>query len=58
MNFGPDSSVKGNKNQWLAGRSASGGVISVPLEARYIKTAETIKPGAMSALSTITFSYQ
>ncbi|MHA7680304.1 fimbrial protein [Cupriavidus sp. PET2-C1] len=59
LNFGPDSSAKGNKNQWLVGTSAaSGSVISVPFEARYIKTEETIKPGAMSALSTITFSYQ
>ncbi len=59
LNFGPDSSAKGNKNQWLVGTSAaSGSVISVPFEARYIKTEETIKPGTMSALSTITFSYQ
>ncbi|MBB1631109.1 hypothetical protein A9975_09530 [Cupriavidus sp. UME77] len=59
LNFGPDSAAKGNTNQWLVGTSAaSGSVISVPFEARYIKTAETIKPGAMSALSTITFSYQ
>ncbi|WP_160172267.1 fimbrial protein [Cupriavidus sp. SK-3] len=59
LNFGPDSAAKGNTNQWLVAKSAaSGGVISVPFEARYIKTAETIKPGAMSALSTITFSYQ
>ncbi|MDF3885132.1 fimbrial protein [Cupriavidus basilensis] len=59
LNFGPDSSAKGNKNQWLVAKSeASGSVISVPFEARYIKTAETIKPGVMSALSTITFSYQ
>ena len=59
LNFGPDSAAKGNKNQWLVGTSvASGSVISVPFEARYIKTEETIKPGAMSALSTITFSYQ
>ncbi|WP_174428770.1 fimbrial protein [Cupriavidus basilensis] len=59
LNFGPDSSAKGNMNQWLVGKSvASGSVVSVPFEARYIKTAETIKPGAVSALSTITFSYQ
>ncbi|WP_458763796.1 fimbrial protein [Cupriavidus basilensis] len=59
LNFGPDSAAKGNKNQWLVGTSAaSGSVISVPFEARYIKTEETIKPGTMSALSTITFSYQ
>lgn len=59
LNFGPDSSAKGNTNQWLVGKSGtSASVIKVPFEARYIKTEETIKPGTVSALSTITFSYQ
>lgn len=59
LNFGPDSSAKGNTNQWLVGKSGtSASVIKVPFEARYIKTEETIKPGTVSARSTITFSYQ
>ena len=59
LSFGPDSSAKGNTNQWTVGKSSAANTkISVPLEARYVKVAETIKPGSVSALSTITFSYQ
>ncbi|WP_175860624.1 fimbrial protein [Burkholderia cepacia] len=59
LGFGPDSSAKGNTNQWMVGKSSAANTkISVPFEARYVKVAETIKPGSVSALSTITFSYQ
>ncbi|AOJ34072.1 hypothetical protein WJ16_20895 [Burkholderia metallica] len=59
LKFGPDSSGKGNTNQWLVGKSSAANTkISVPFEARYVKVAEKIKPGTVSALSTITFSYQ
>ncbi|NTY34970.1 fimbrial protein [Burkholderia diffusa] len=59
LSFGPDSSAKGNTNQWMVGKSSTANTqISVPFEARYVKVAETIKPGSVSALSTITFSYQ
>ncbi|EDT06410.1 fimbrial protein [Burkholderia ambifaria] len=59
LSFGPDSSGKGNTNQWLVGKSSAANTkISVPFEARYVKVAEKIKPGSVSALSTITFSYQ
>lgn len=59
LKFGPDSSGKGNTNQWLVGKSnAANSTISVPFEARYVKTAPEIHPGTVSALSTITFSYQ
>ncbi|MBR8068309.1 type 1 fimbrial protein [Burkholderia cenocepacia] len=57
INFGPDSAVKGNKNQWLAGRVTNGS-LSIPLEARYVKTAPTFKPGSLEASATVTFSYQ
>ena len=57
--LGPDSSAKGNTNQWyVGGTSASSGTISVPLTAKYVKTEPTMKPGTVSALGTITFSYQ
>ncbi|MCP3017740.1 fimbrial protein [Cupriavidus basilensis] len=57
--LGPDSSAKGNTNQWyVGGTSASNGTISVPLTAKYVKTEPTMKPGTVSALGTITFSYQ
>ncbi|MCA8003484.1 MULTISPECIES: fimbrial protein [Burkholderia] len=59
LSFGPDSSGKGNTNQWLVGKSSAANTkISVPFEARYVKVAEKIKAGSVSALSTITFSYQ
>lgn len=59
LGLGPDSSAKGNTNQWYVGRSsASGGNFNIPLDAKYVKTEPTIKPGTVSARSTITFSYQ
>lgn len=59
LKFGPDSSAKGNKNQWLVSKSSgANSAISVPFEARYVKTAPEIRTGSVSALSTITFSYQ
>lgn len=59
LGLGPDSSAKGNTNQWyVGGTSASSGTISVPLTAKYVKTEPTMKPGTVSALGTITFSYQ
>ena len=55
----PDSSAKGNTNPWYVGRSAaSGGSLNIPLDATYVKTEPTIKPGTASARSTVTFSYQ
>lgn len=57
--FGPDSSAKGNTNQWFIGNaSASGSTFTVPMVAKYVKTLPVIKPGSVSARSTITFSYQ
>ncbi|WP_282960506.1 fimbrial protein [Burkholderia ambifaria] len=59
MSFGPDSSRKGNINQWMVSKSSTANTqLSVPFEARYVKVAETIKPGSVSARGTITFSYQ
>ncbi|AJG19345.1 hypothetical protein RR42_m1950 [Cupriavidus basilensis] len=57
--LGPDSSAKGNTNQRYVCRSrASGGNVNIPLAAKYVKTEPTIKPGSVSARSTVTFSYQ
>ncbi|MBB1631111.1 hypothetical protein A9975_09540 [Cupriavidus sp. UME77] len=59
LGLGPDSSAKGNTNQWNVGSSsASGGNLNIPLTAKYVKTDPSIKPGTVSARSTITFSYQ
>ena len=57
LHFGPDSAVKGNKNQWLAG-TVTDASLSIPLVARYVKTAETFTPGSLNAGATFTFSYQ
>lgn len=57
LRFGPDSAVKGNKNQWLAGGVTDGG-LSIPLVARYVRTAQTFTPGSLDAGATFTFSYQ
>lgn len=57
LHFGPDSAVKGNKNQWLAG-TVTDASLSIPLVARYVKTAETFTPGSLDAGATFTFSYQ
>lgn len=54
--FGPQSPMAGTINQWFVGTGASNYV--VPMEARYIQTGDTITPGQVDALATITFSYQ
>ncbi|WP_196489224.1 fimbrial protein [Burkholderia territorii] len=59
VRFGPDSSAKGNVNQWYVGESsASGGGVTLPLIAKYVRTAPKITAGTVQARSTITFSYQ
>ncbi|MBR7945627.1 fimbrial protein [Burkholderia cenocepacia] len=58
LGFGPDSSAKGNTNQWLAGQVSNGGTVSIPLVAKYIKTSPTVTPGTVSARASFTFSYQ
>lgn len=54
--FGPDSAVAGNMNQWTAG-TATGGPMTIPLTAQYIKTG-TVNPGTVKGAATFTMSYQ
>ncbi|EEL0142662.1 fimbrial protein [Salmonella enterica subsp. enterica serovar Montevideo] len=56
LSFGPDSSVKGNQNQW---KVSSRGTVSpnVTLKVNYVRTG-AIVAGSVDAISTITFSYQ
>lgn len=54
--FGPDSPIAGTLNQWYVGTGASSYVL--PFEARYVQTEESITPGSVRSLATITFSYQ
>ncbi|CAE6764343.1 hypothetical protein R69927_03841 [Paraburkholderia domus] len=57
VNFGPDSSMAGNTNQWQVG-TATAGTIIIPLTVRYIQTAASVRPGTVSAVATFTMSYQ
>lgn len=56
VNFGPDSAVPGNTNQWPLGASPNG-PLKVPLTARYVRTG-AVSAGTVKALATFTMSYQ
>lgn len=58
ISFGPDSPNQGTVNQWRVGPSGTGGTVSIPLEARYVKNVANVMPGAVEALATFTMSYQ
>ncbi|MGS0895689.1 fimbrial protein [Burkholderia stagnalis] len=58
LGFGPDSSIKGNTNQWLAGTLLGSGNLNIPIVAKYVKTAPKITPGEVKARASFTFSYQ
>ncbi|WP_025373416.1 fimbrial protein [Advenella mimigardefordensis] len=59
--FGPDSSAKGNTNQWQISQGktqlATSSNPSISFQARYVRTG-AMQPGDVRAVSTITFSYQ
>jgi type 1 fimbria pilin len=58
ISFGPDSSVAGNPGQFgVTASPTTGGPVSIPLSARYIRTG-TIQPGTVKGLATFTMSYQ
>ncbi len=57
LNFGPDSSVKGNENQWQLSTGTETSP-SVRLYVKYVNTGEGINPGTVNGISTFTFSYQ
>ncbi|WP_368086691.1 fimbrial protein [Pseudomonas aeruginosa] len=59
LGYGPDSNEPGTINQWSAGTVKQGQVSHViPLQARYIQTAERITSGSVKASATFTLSYQ
>ncbi|MDR3099699.1 MAG: fimbrial protein [Paraburkholderia sp.] len=58
ISFGPESSTKGNPNQWLVGNVDTYNTLLIPLTARYVKTAATVGLGSVSGRALITFSYQ
>lgn len=56
--FGADSAAAGNANQFaVTAGQTGGGVVDVPLTARYIRTG-VIRAGSANAKATITMSYQ
>jgi type 1 fimbria pilin len=58
INFGPDSAASTNPNQFVVVPTpTTGGVVNVPLTARYIRTGP-IRAGAVNAKATFTMSYQ
>lgn len=57
LKFGPDSTQKGNLNQWQLSNGVESNP-SVQLNAHYINTNGAITPGTVEGIATITFSYQ
>lgn len=57
VQYGPSSSAWGAQNQWVAGVTGNGS-FSIPLNARYVQTGQTVTPGSANGLATFTMSYQ
>ncbi|MBS1206266.1 MAG: pilus assembly protein pilin FimA [Proteobacteria bacterium] len=55
--MGPDSSAAGTTNQFFIQSTTAAQTLSLPFQARYIRTGELV-PGSANALASITFSYQ
>lgn len=59
LGYGPDSSAEGNTNQWFGGLVQQGGSgLVIPLWARYVQTAGSVKAGTANGVATFTMSYQ
>lgn len=58
ISYGADSPNKGNQNQWHFSNYRGEINPRIKLKANYIKTENTITPGSVKAVATITFSYQ
>ena len=57
LTLGADSSAAGTAGQFLIQNNVPGGTMSLPFQARYIRTGPLV-PGTANALAGITFSYQ
>ena len=57
VRYGADSTTIGNPNQWLVG-STGNATVQIPLTARYIQTASSIRPGSANGLASFTMSYR
>ncbi|QHM76279.1 F17b-G fimbrial adhesin [Mixta theicola] len=57
LKLGPDSAARGTANQFFIQRTGQAQRLSLPFQARYIRTGE-LTPGSANALASVTFSYQ
>lgn len=57
INYGSDSKVIGNQNQWVAGQTGNG-TFNIPLTARYVQNATTVTAGSANGIATFTMAYQ
>ncbi|WP_145583411.1 fimbrial protein [Yersinia thracica] len=55
--LGPDSSASGTLNQFFVQSTGQAQTLTLPFQARYIRTGD-LQPGTANALASITFSYQ
>ena len=55
--MGPDSSASGTTNQFFIETTTAVQALSLPFQARYVRTGPLV-PGSANALASITFSYQ
>lgn len=56
VQYGPDSDLPGNLNQWLLGTSAT--TNNVPLMVQYYRDGASVSSGSIEAAATFTLSYQ
>lgn len=56
--FGPESSTKGNPNQWFVGTANAYDTLLIPFTVKYVKTDPKVGGGTVHARALITFSYQ
>ncbi|WP_438391505.1 fimbrial protein [Caballeronia sp. DA-9] len=57
INYGPDSSIANNVNQFSVAPAGTVGALIIPFIARYVRTG-AITPGSANAKATFTMSYQ
>ncbi|MPW16600.1 fimbrial protein [Paraburkholderia sp. CNPSo 3157] len=55
--YGPDSNIAGTTNQIMIGQ-VNGTATTIPLAARYVQTASSIRGGSANGRATFTMSYQ
>ncbi len=57
IRYGADSATVGNTNQWRVGAYGNS-TFTIPLSARYVRTAQDISPGTAKGRATFTMAYR